>query len=518
MQIAELIIRNFGKFTNKTIRLSDGIQLIYGENESGKSTIHAFIRGMLFGIERKRGRAASNDTYTQYEPWENPGYYSGVMRFESGGKYFCIRREFDKSSKKVQLICEDDGEELSVEHGDLEMLLGGVTAASYDNTVSIGQLKAETDRTLADELRDFATNYYAGGGDDMNLTGAFGQLKERKRELERELRAALQEKQKQREHIEQEASFLWRDIHKLREEQRELEEEIAIRREQEKEKTDKETQGRGVIDEIRPEKWRIHPLELLVFAFIIILPMFILHKPWNYLMSIILFLSCGIYVWNRMKEGKRQEKTEPEKLLEEITPEGEKASVEKLQWEYAHKKADLKEREIEYANIQEQIEELDEVSEPVKEIEKNHACVQFAIEKLEELSGNLEKKMGDSLNEQVSSIIREITGGKYTRLIVEDQLKMSLISDGRKIPVSQVSRGTIEQIYFALRMSATEVLGREELPVLLDDTFAYYDDVRLENTLKWLAKNKKQVLIFTCQKREEMLLNKLHITYRKEEV
>lgn len=49
---------------------------------------------------------------------------------------------------------------------------------------------------------------------------------------------------------------------------------------------------------------------------------------------------------------------------------GEKASVEKLQWEYAHKKADLKEREIEYANIQEQIEELDEVSEPVKEIEK----------------------------------------------------------------------------------------------------------------------------------------------------
>ena len=95
--------------------------------------------------------------------------------------------------------------------------------------------------------------------------------------------------------------------------------------------------------------------------------------------------------------SKRQEKTEPEKLLEEITPEGEKASVEKLQWEYAHKKADLKEREIEYANIQEQIEELDEVSEPVKEIEKNRACVQFAIEKLEELSGNLEKKMGDSL-------------------------------------------------------------------------------------------------------------------------
>ena len=45
----------------------------------------------------------------------------------------------------------------------------------------------------------------------------------------------------------------------------------------------------------------------------------------------------------------------------------------------------------------------------------------------------------------------------YTHL--EDQLKMSLISEGRKIPVSQVSRGTIEQIYFALRMAAVDVLG-----------------------------------------------------------
>ena len=137
-----------------------------------------------------------------------------------------------------------------------------------------------------------------------------------------------------------------------------------------KEKTDKETQGRGVIDEIRPEKWRIHPLELLVFAFIIILPMFILHKPWNYLMSIILFLSCGIYVWNRMKVGKRQEKTEPEKAVDKSHRRERRHRLKKLQWEYAHKKADLKEREIEYANIQEQIEELDEVSEPVKEIEK----------------------------------------------------------------------------------------------------------------------------------------------------
>lgn len=518
MQITELVIKNFGKFSDRRIRLSEGIQLFYGENESGKSTIHTFIKGMLFGMERKRGRASSGDAFTKYEPWENPGYYSGILRFKSGGRNFCIYRDFDKASRKVQLICEDDGEELSVEQGDLEMLLEGVTAASYDNTVSVGQLKVEADRSLADELRDFATNYYAGGGEDMNLTGAFDQLKERKKELEKQMKEALQEKQKQRERTEQEASYIWREIHRLREVVQNLEEERKIRQRQEEEKMEKEMSGRGVIDEIRPKKWRIHPLELVIFALLIILPMFLLERPWSYLISIILFLSCVIYVWNRMKVGKKEEKTEPEKILEEITPEEEKISVEKLEWELEHTKEELKDREIEYTNLQEQIAEMDEIDAHVLGVEKNRTAVQFAVDKLEELSKKLEKQLEKDLNDNVSAILREITGGKYTRLVVEDQLKMSLISEGRKIPVSQVSRGTIEQIYFALRMAVTDLFGRGSLPVILDDTFAYYDDVRLEHTLEWLAKNKRQVLIFTCQKREEELLKKRNIPYKKEEV
>ena len=55
----------------------------------------------------------------------------------------------------------------------------------------------------------------------------------------------------------------------------------------------------------------------------------------------------------------------------------------------------------------------------------------------------------------------------------------------------------------------------EPLPVLLDDTFAYYDDTRLKNTLSWLAVNKSQVILFTCQNREEEALKQLGIRYRK---
>ena len=55
MKIRELRVKHFGKFQNARICLRDGINLVAGENESGKSTLHTFIRGMFFGLRRMRG-------------------------------------------------------------------------------------------------------------------------------------------------------------------------------------------------------------------------------------------------------------------------------------------------------------------------------------------------------------------------------------------------------------------------------------------------------------------------------
>ena len=164
MKITELYLKNFGKFSEKHFYLKDGIQVIYGENEFGKSTLHAFIRAMLFGMERGRGRAAGRDAFSRYEPWENPNYYAGVMRFVCGGRNFRLERSFDRFSRHVSLICEDDGEELSVEHGDLDMLLGDMTPSEFDNTVSVGQLLARPGQELAEALKNYAANYYETGG------------------------------------------------------------------------------------------------------------------------------------------------------------------------------------------------------------------------------------------------------------------------------------------------------------------------------------------------------------------
>lgn len=56
MILNKLLLKSFGKFQNREIVLKEGINVVYGENESGKSTMHTFLRAMFFGLRRMRGR------------------------------------------------------------------------------------------------------------------------------------------------------------------------------------------------------------------------------------------------------------------------------------------------------------------------------------------------------------------------------------------------------------------------------------------------------------------------------
>ncbi len=107
----------------------------------------------------------------------------------------------------------------------------------------------------------------------------------------------------------------------------------------------------------------------------------------------------------------------------------------------------------------------------------------------------------------MSKTLSSLTNGRYLQVNMDENLRIGLHTADEYVPLEQVSRGTIEQAYFALRMAAMDVLcGEEELPVILDESFAFYDENRLKETLKWLAENRTQVLLFTCQKREEEAL------------
>lgn len=514
MKITELILKNFGKFTNKQILLSDGINIIYGENESGKTTLHTFLKGMLFGMERKRGRAAATDTFRTYEPWENPNFYGGILRFTCGGRKFLLERNFDRYAKGDSLICEDDGEELSLEHGDLEILLGGMTESDYENTVSVGQLRVQTGEILAAELKNYAANYYATGNSEIDLEGALALLKERKKELEKEEREKRQLISEKKERAEMEASYVWRDLHQLENEAEQLKRSCEEKRREweswvnEDKKRKKREEAAGYF-----AGWRIHPLEAVSMLGAFFVTFLLFHKPWNFLVAIVVALAEGLYVWNCLKDGKKKKKAR----LQEIKEQGIslKADYERQKGKLAKVQETYHEKEVLYENLQERVGEFDEMNSEEIERLKNKQGVELAMEQLTRLAAQMQSRTSDLMNTEVSAIMDAITDGKYNKLWVDENLHVQLMSNGKKISMDQVSRGTLEQIYFAIRMAATKILHEEECPVILDDTFGYYDDSRLAQTLRWLKDSKRQIIIFSCQKREMEMLEKIGCAYHK---
>ena len=188
MRFLDLYISGFGKFHDTAVSFEDGLNVIYGKNEAGKSTIHTFIRGMLFGIERQRGRAARNDIYSKYEPWENSGTYEGQLRLESDdGTIYRIERSFQKNKKEFTVINETTGREEPDGRAVLQEILGGMSETMYNNTISISQLKSATDEGMVSELKNYIANMNTSGNMALNITKATAYLKNQRKQFESQL-------------------------------------------------------------------------------------------------------------------------------------------------------------------------------------------------------------------------------------------------------------------------------------------------------------------------------------------
>ena len=177
-------------------------------------------------------------------------------------------------------------------------------------------------------------------------------------------------------------------------------------------------------------------------------------------------------------------------------------------------KESLQERQMKLENLKEEAAERKHDYDTIEKIRKEIQAVSIAGAKIKEAAGNLQKLTGHKLQDEISEIFAQITGGKYKRVLLTENFEIYLDTGEKYLQLYQVSYGTAEQVYLALRLACGTILCQEEeLPLILDETFAMYDEKRLIQALKYISQRKSQVILFSSNKREIQALEKAGIPF-----
>ncbi|MCC8044957.1 MAG: AAA family ATPase [Clostridiales bacterium] len=493
MEIQELILKKYGKFSDHHITFRPGINIIYGGNETGKTTIHSFIKAMLFGLNRARGRAAKMDEYQIRQPWDSPGAFLGSMRVVENGEVYRIDRCFDRSAKPLSLVCETRILESEHPQEDLDILLGGISEAAFVNSVFISQARCETDEALAEELRRRMVNSDHSMDGGIDVSRALQILRKKKRQCE-------QQKKKEEAALEEKISQKQGRADALRTEMEQLRAQAACYQkgnaDQAEEFAASEKEEAGISPVMRAA---LTAMLFIAGALTMTGIFFASQEALRIFLGVftVIFwvMALGVHALFRPHGKEKMPADDAGENLVKCPP----GLIKELQ-----------KREEEYKNLQDDLEVLYQQHVRAGGADTEIAALTLAIDRICEISDGIFRTNGGRINEIASGILEEITMGRYNRIVLDDTAEVRIHTPERVLGLNQVSGGTLQQIYFALRMAAGEVfMDKTTLPVILDETFAMYDDRRLEATLRWLKNSGRQVILFTCQNREREILKKL---------
>lgn len=187
MIIRNIHIDGFGKLHNKDIELSEKINVLTGENEAGKSTLHLFLYSMFYGVSTLRKSGTASD-YERMRPWDAPKDYGGSIDVLKDGVLYRISRDFNKSPDDLSITNLFDRQEtIFSKEAFMDELLSGLSKTAYANTVSSGQLQARTERGMADELKKYAENISATANPNLSVDKALAALQGKKDEEEQKI-------------------------------------------------------------------------------------------------------------------------------------------------------------------------------------------------------------------------------------------------------------------------------------------------------------------------------------------
>lgn len=439
MEIEKINIDGFGKFHKYNALTTDKIQVFFGKNEAGKTTIRKFMISMLFGLERARGVAAENDDYIRYMP-VNGGNYGGSVTIRKEKTFYRIIRNFSKEQKNLRMFYEDTMEEINLPGTTLQRILFDSDKTAFENTVSMTQADIRTGKEMKEVLQNSMANLRSSKNVGIDLRKAVDYLKIKRRQKRKD------------------SAFVQVDI--LRKQKNEFKYDVGQLRRYEQEE--------------REIKRQLQQKRHLTF--------------WQKLIG-----------WIQKLLG-----NDPEKIRKmELKHRLEIIEIEKSQLQMQEQKAEDMEYKYQQALSRKKAVELE-----IHEIEQ-------AIKAIEQAGRSIQKTFGQELNEKISKIFSDVTNGKYTKVVMDDSLRMMVYDGFDYIDMKYLSNATIEQLYFALRLASADLLYEDDgFPLFLDDVFGNYDDERLKQTLAYLErKTDRQIFLFTGRKEILHVLDQNEISY-----
>ena len=100
MRFSHLKVNGFGKLVQKELDLKPKINIIYGDNEAGKSSLLKFLTSMLYGASKNKNGKNISD-FDKYKPWKTEEFSGSLEYILDNGEEFEVYREFKKKNASV---------------------------------------------------------------------------------------------------------------------------------------------------------------------------------------------------------------------------------------------------------------------------------------------------------------------------------------------------------------------------------------------------------------------------------
>lgn len=573
MRINNLRINSFGKLENRDLEFGK-FNLIYGDNEAGKSTLLNYIMHMFYGMNKSKS-LKSNSGYDRFCPW-NSNDFSGQINYDlDDGSNYRVYRDFDK---KETFIYDKNNTEIS-NLFSVDKKLGNqflldqirLDRDLLEKTFVINQNSLKVLKNDRDELIQKISNLIESGSEEISyekLQKKLGNLQLENvgsdRSSDRPYNIAKEKFEKNSAEI----NYLKNvndNKYVINKKISDVDEKIEINFEKiesvniaknkfkefnlfnEKIKLKEEYYIDESDDEINHKNNKM----IFVILGIIFLVLFI----FNFLKiknNLINFILSGLFLLNvfsyfvinsfKRKNIKKITLNNKQKIYDEIKDEKIilKNNIEKFKNELINQYGNYVERyfnndidiiynelineknslilerkklELEYSNILPKLERyvnLVEEQEILKDelinLAKKNAGYSIAKKLLEEAYVEIKNSVTPKFFDNLSDVVKTITNGKYVKVYVNDEIEVEDYL-GKIYSIDKLSFGTIEEIYFSLRVSIALMISEEKFPIILDESFVYFDDNRLRSILNYLYSLDNQIIILSSNKREKNLLD-----------